>query len=199
MKSVYVLTMALTMIAVVGATTANAAMTLGDFRTEADLPDYSDSGPLVYEALNATIGDGVELDDSDFVANPSGWYGGVVFMDLDPATGILTLDSQDTLDFQTFDAWITNITFDAGESITGISMLNNNLTNAGVAPTLSFTGDSVHISYDYIPGIFDFTADIATFQITTSAMPAAVPAPGAILLGTLGAGLVGWMKRRRSM
>jgi hypothetical protein len=180
-----------------GAVTANAAVTFGDFRTESHLPNHSDGGPLVYESLGVAIGDGEELDDSDFVENPSGW-GGVVHMDLDPATGILTLDSQDTWDFQTFDAWITNIQFDAGESIVGISMLTNDLTDVGVVPTLSFTADSVHISYDYVPDVFHFTGDNATFQIMTSAMPA-VPAPGAILLGTIGTGLVGWMRKRKSL
>ncbi|MCP4645153.1 MAG: hypothetical protein GY851_32225, partial [bacterium] len=172
-------------------------MTTGDFRTESDLPDYSTAGPLVYENLGAAIDGGVELDDSHFVENPSSWGGGVVHMDLDPTTNILTLDSQDTWDFQTFDAWISNVTFDASEVITGISMLSNNLTDAGVVPTLAYTDDSVHISYDYMPSVFDFTGQTATFQITTAAGLPTVPAPSAILLGSLGASLVGWMKRRK--
>ena len=140
----------------------------------------------------------MELDSGDYIENPSGWRGGVVYMDLDPTTNVLTLDSQDYMDFQTFDAWITNVTFDAGEVITDVTMLSNNLTDTGLTPTIEFTDDSVHISYavaeqyDY----FHFTGQTATFQITTSGMPT-VPAPSAALLGSLGAGLVGWMKRRK--
>jgi hypothetical protein len=197
MKRVHVPMLVLTVLLVLGAGTVQAAMTTGDFRTESDLPDYSTAGPLVYENLGAAIGGGVELDSSHFVENPSGWGGGVVHMDLDPTTNILTLDSQDTWDFQTFDAWISNVTFDAGEVITGISMLSNNLTDAGVVPTLAYTDDSIHISYDYRPSEFDFTGQSATFQITTAAGLPTVPAPSAILLGSLGASLVGWMKRRK--
>jgi hypothetical protein len=180
-----------------GAGTAQAAMTTGDFRTESNLPDYRNGLPLVYQALGATIDGGVELDSGDLLENPDNWGGGVVHMDLDPTTNILTLDSQDTWDFQTFDAWISNVTFDASEVITGITMLSNNLTDAGIVPTLAYTDDSVHISYDYVPNVFNFTGQTATFQVTTSAGLPAVPAPSAILLGSLGASLVGWMKRRK--
>lgn len=198
MRRVYVPMLVLMVLVTFGAGTAQAAMTTGDFRTESDLPYVAhSSGPLVYEALGATIGGGVELNSSHLVENPSHWGGGVVHMDLGPVTNILTLDSQDGLDFQTFDAWVTNVTFDAGETIVGVTMLSNNLIDAGVAPTVAFTDDSIHVHYDY-PCIFDFTGQTATFQITTAAcgLPT-VPAPSALLLGSLGAGLVGWMKRRQ--
>jgi len=205
MKRINVTVMILTALLVLGAGTAQAAMTTGNFRTESDLPHGSARYPLVYEALGAPIGPDVELNDSHFVENPSGWGGGVVHMDLDPTTNILTLDSQDPWNFQTFDAWITGVTFNAGETITGISMLSNDLTRPTITPTLAFTDDSIHISYDIlsVPGAtewdsFNFTQGTAQFQIATSGAPT-VPVPSAVLLGTFGAGLVNWMRRRRSL
>ncbi len=43
----------------------------------------------------------------------------------------------------------------------------------------------------------DDTVYIDNLHFGTSG--ATIPAPGAVLLGTLGAGLVGWLRRRRSL
>lgn len=142
------------------------------------------------------MGPGVELTNADFIENPSDWLGGVVNMDLDPTTNILTLSSQDTLDFQTFDASISNIVFDAGEVITGLFLLSGNITDTGLLPLLEFGNDSIHIRYDVGQNSFDgfnFTGTQAQFGITTSLT--AAPLPGAAWL--LGSGLIGLLGLRK--
>lgn len=174
------------------ASQVNAAITQGNFRTESDLLKYS-SGALVYEALNVNVEVGDELTNSDFIQNPSSWSGGVVNMDLDATTNILTLKSQDTLDFNTFDAWITDLVFNAGEVITGLSLLSGNLTDLSLLANLSFTGNSIHINYTD-DNIFNFTGTDAQFQIMTSNV-SAVPIPAAAFL--FAPALLGFMGLRR--
>ncbi|GGD63363.1 PEP-CTERM sorting domain-containing protein [Lacimicrobium alkaliphilum] len=176
---------------------AKATLISADFRTEANLPDVRNGLPLIHETLGQSIGAGAELNGTHFVQNPDNWGGGEVWMDYDTDTNILTLDSQDTWDFKTFDAWISNIVFSQpGQSIMGISLLSDNLTNVGVTADLSFTADSLHISYDYQPDSFDFTGGSATFQIELGETDViAVPEPLPLTLFALG--LVGLVLTRR--
>lgn len=184
-----------------------AAILSGDFRTESDLPYYGGVGPLVYENIGAPVGAGAELTGANFVEDPSNWGGGVVHMDLDPLTNILTLYNQDTWDLETFDAWITNIVFDAGERITGLSWISGDIAEVWdlFGPTLplgpailGFSDNSIHIRYDVGAGnpVFDFIpGGQAQFQITTDV--SAVPVPAAVWLFASGLmGLLGFNRKR---
>lgn len=179
----------LCLVALLFAGVANATIISGDFRTESDLPYCCfDAGPLVYENLNASVGAGNELDSSNLLSNDSGWSGGLVLVDLDPTTNIVTLNSQDDLDFEIFTASISNIVFDAGEMITGLSWISGNLTDIAVPEALSFTANSIEISYDVGSGndVFNFNGTQAQFQIETQSGSVAVPAPASVLLLSLG-------------
>jgi len=177
---------------------ANATIITADFRTEADLPYCCDiAGPLVHESLSASVGIGDELTEANLLSNLSSWGGGLVYIDLDPTTNIVTLSSQDDWDFEIFDAFISNIVFDAGEVITGLSWISGNLTDQGISEVLSFTSNSIQISYDVGDGntAFDFNGTQAQFQIQTDTGVAAVSAPSSILL--LGLGLIGLGLRKK--
>ena len=180
----------------------NASIISGDFRTEGDLPYCCAAfgGPLVYENIGAAVGPGAELTGANFLSNPSGWGGGVVHMDLDSTTNILTLDSQDDWNFETFDAWISNISFDAGEVITGLSLISGNITDLGITALLGFTGNSIHINYDNVNG-FHFTGTQAMFQITADAStePTSVPEPVSIALLGFGLAGLGFSRKKKTV
>jgi len=177
---------------------SNATIITADFKTEADLPYCcSSAGALVYEGLNTSVGVGFELTEVNFISNFSDWDGGLVYIDLDPSTNIVTLSAQDDWDFEIFNALISNIVFDAGEVITGLSWISGNLTDIGISELLSFTANSISISYDVGDGndFFEFNQTQARFQIETAAI--AVPTPSTVLL--LGLGLIGLALRRRAI
>ena len=168
------------------ALSAHATLMSADFRTEANL--LPSSGPLVYQSLGQAVGAGDELAAGSFLQNPSFFTGGVVYVDYNPGTMLLTLKSRDTGDFDSFDAYLSGASFSTvGERFSGLSLLSGQLTD-GTAPTLSFTGDSLHIEYAGAGG-FNFTGGSAVYQVsTTVAAVPAVPEPEtwAMLLGGMG-------------
>jgi hypothetical protein len=173
---------------------ANAGLISADFRTEADLPSGS-SGPKVYENLGQNIGSGYELDGSNFIANPSFWGGGVVWMDFDPINNQLLLDSQDGSDFETFDAFFTNIVFDDPlEYISGIMLMAGELVVPTVTPQFLLSANSIQITYDAPAGnTFNFTNESARFQVLTTTTTV-VPEPATFAIFALG--LMGLASRR---
>jgi PEP-CTERM motif len=187
----------LALLMVFSAAGANADIISADFKTASDLPYCcSRVGPVTQQAIGKAVGAGFEIDGSTPVSNPSGWGGGIVHVDLDPVTGLLTLVSQDIWDFESFVLTIDNMHFDAGQRLNGLSYLSGELTSTGLAPQLSFTSDSLRIAYDN-HNLFYFTGGKVTFQLDVGAS-ADVPEPAtASLFGLAFVGLA-WARRRKA-
>jgi hypothetical protein len=136
------------------------------------------------------------------VADPDGTF--FEFMYRDGFSG-LNVDVDDTTllvhqyplngegNTNSWDIYVTGF----GPDLTGVVLSAN--TIPGITWSLMAGGDGLHVSF---PGNYTFgsTSYPNGWQalFTLSASPA-VPAPGAIVLGALGAGLVGWLRRRRTL
>jgi len=179
------------------AISAQATLLSADFRTEANL--LPSSGPLIYQSLGQAVGAGDELAAGSLLQNPAFFTGGVVYVDYNPTSMLLTLKSRDTGEFDTFDAYLSTASFStAGEEFAGLSLVSGVLTN-GSAPTLSFTGDTLQISYAGSQG-FNFTGGTAVYQVATTLRavpPVPEPETWALLLG--GMGLLSARLRRRKV
>lgn len=176
---------------------AHATIVSADFIATSDCASCSyRQGPLTLTALGQSVGTGVELGAGATLDNPSNFYGGIVYADLDPDAKTLRLFSQDDNDFESFTFELRNVQFSGKEIITGLSVMSDDLTEFDViTPTWTVSNNSLLITYASDNGFY-FRNGSAVFQLTTEEMQGEVPEPAGAALFALG--LAGLLSRRKT-
>ncbi|MFN3937475.1 MAG: VPLPA-CTERM sorting domain-containing protein [Gemmobacter sp.] len=182
---------------------ARAAIVSADFSALFDLPSRA-SGPRILAAGGRTVAHGPELTVADETQNPSGWLG-LATVDINPA-GLIVLRGdlgEGAGDYDLISVTIGAIRFASKLRIAGVVETMSNLLDPDwtvVQPLVSFTDDSVTITYDATG--FGSVADLqisdggfSKFQLLLE--PAAVPLPAGLPLLLLGLGGLAALRRRR--
>lgn len=128
-----------------------------DIRVELDLP-FDDAfysyGPRVLEVVGATIGSGVELDLSNEVGNPSGFYGALT---IDISGSNIIISSDDLFYTSGYPGF-------AACQIASVQITNLNCPNGCIISNVITNNNDVFQSdipggygYGYSPGYFTFT------------------------------------------
>lgn len=177
--------------------TANAVITFSEYPTGTAISNQYAAQGVLFTGGTKTPGLPIIDPDGAMPGSPI----------LRPAGGVGTPYSTYQGDFwMQFTAPVLSVTFDSGYW-DGVSTavidvydptkttLLASLSNTMIGPeTISISGLG-QIGYIY----FDSTGDVAGGDIDNLAFTSTIPAPGAVLLGTLGTGLIGWLRRRRTL
>jgi len=120
-----------------------------------------------------------------------------------PYKPTLVVEATLTIDARLLNPWDNQVTISftdacgVNHSLADQGYLNNGLTTYQLDPTwLDTVGTTATIdwTYSHFLDLYD-DAFIKSSELNVSV----IPAPGAILLGGIGAGLVGWLRRRRTL
>jgi hypothetical protein len=134
-------------------------------RVEMDLPDFSSTGPKVFQVSDVTAGPGIELTAANLVSNPSGWNGDVT-VDVDPVTKAVTVAHGSSNTFQTVKVFVTS------SDLTSLTNVNDTLFTAppgAIARTVSGKPGAFEISWATSPvGTAYPVNGSAAFSYTTS-------------------------------
>lgn len=168
---------------------ASAGIISADFLETLDVPVYG-SGPRIESNPGATLPSaGPQLTAANVISNPSFWNNSLN-VTFDAATNILSLTGDGYNTYVVITASLSNLLFDDGAIVTGITPISVGNAAFGESPapvvTTSFTDNSFQVTYNSGSCCFSIQGQTDTFQVT---LGSATPEPAPVAL--LGSGLLG--------